>query len=97
VVCIQNPILCIFFFLFFLSSSLLQIQVYNLFVFRFPLYFPSAVRPAGAAEPVVSDAAHLLSLLRLGKKRRATAPTDVNGGSSRSHAVCQVIRISFAR
>jgi hypothetical protein len=37
------------------------------------------------------DAAHLLSLLKLGKKRRATAPTDVNGGSSRSHAVCQIV------
>ena len=50
-----------------------------------------AVRPAGAAEPVVSDANHLLQLLKLGKKRRATAPTDINGGSSRSHAVCQIV------
>jgi kinesin family protein 2/24 len=49
-----------------------------------------AVRPAGAAEPIVDSASHLLSLLKLGKKRRATAPTDVNGGSSRSHAVCQI-------
>jgi len=49
-----------------------------------------AVRPAGAAEPIVDDASHLLALLKLGKKRRATAPTDVNGGSSRSHAVCQI-------
>jgi kinesin family protein 2/24 len=50
-----------------------------------------AVRPAGAAEPLVADAAHLLQLLKLGKKRRATAPTDINGGSSRSHAVCQIV------
>jgi kinesin family protein 2/24 len=50
-----------------------------------------AVRPQGAAEPIVSDAAHLAQLIKLGKKRRATAPTDVNGGSSRSHAVCQIV------
>lgn len=50
-----------------------------------------AVRPRGAAEPVVHDGDHLLALLRFGKGRRATAATDVNGGSSRSHAVCQVI------
>lgn len=50
-----------------------------------------AVRPHGASEPLVESADHLLRLLRLGKKRRATAATDVNGGSSRSHAVCQLI------
>jgi len=50
-----------------------------------------AVRPQGAAEPALDDSTRLLALLKLGKKRRATAPTDVNGGSSRSHAVCQVV------
>ena len=32
----------------------------------------------------------LLALLRRGRRRRATAATDVNGGSSRSHAVCRL-------
>ena len=50
-----------------------------------------AVRPQGASEPQVISAAQLSQLLKLGKKRRATAATDVNGGSSRSHAVCQLI------
>ena len=50
-----------------------------------------AVRPNGASEPEVASAVHLSQLLKLGKKRRATAATDINGGSSRSHAVCQLI------
>ena len=40
---------------------------------------------------MVKSGEDLLALLRLGKSRRATAATDVNGGSSRSHAVCQLI------
>ena len=49
-----------------------------------------------AADSVVArpgSAAQFLELLERGRARRATAPTDVNGGSSRSHAVC---RLDFA-
>ena len=46
-----------------------------------------------AADSVVArpgSAAQFLELLERGRARRATAPTDVNGGSSRSHAVCRL-------
>ena len=49
-----------------------------------------SVRVTGGVEVVVRSAEHLLELLARGRRRRATAATDVNGGSSRSHAVCQI-------
>ena len=48
------------------------------------------MRVTGGVEVVVRSAEHLLELLARGRRRRATAATDVNGGSSRSHAVCQI-------
>ena len=56
---------------------------------------PMSVRPVGASEPLVTSPDHMLQLLRMGKSRRATAATDVNGGSSRSHAVLQLLVDGF--
>jgi len=41
-------------------------------------------------KPDVLEAGELMELLEFGKKKRATAATEVNGTSSRSHAVCQL-------
>ena len=48
----------------------------------------SAVVDAYVARP--RSAEQLLGVLKRGRQRRATAATDINGGSSRSHAVCRV-------
>jgi len=49
----------------------------------------SVVVRGSVAAPVAS-AAELLSVLNKGKSRRATEATEINAGSSRSHAVCQI-------
>ena len=45
----------------------------------------------GAAELNVTSAEQLMKFVAVGKGRRATESTDVNGTSSRSHAVLQII------
>lgn len=50
----------------------------------------TSCRAEGAVVAAPSSASELLHILEAGKRRRATAATDVNGGSSRSHAVCRL-------
>ena len=44
----------------------------------------------GASERIAKTPNDLLKLIEFGKSRRATEATEVNGTSSRSHAVCQI-------
>ena len=48
------------------------------------------INVVGVAEEPVGSAEELLATLTRGKKRRATHATDVNAGSSRSHAVMRL-------
>uniref|UniRef100_A0A7S3JRN1 Kinesin motor domain-containing protein n=1 Tax=Aureoumbra lagunensis TaxID=44058 RepID=A0A7S3JRN1_9STRA len=47
-------------------------------------------RTVGATSVRPRSAEELIRMLEFGRTRRATAATDVNGGSSRSHAVCRL-------
>lgn len=49
---------------------------------------PTACRTEGAAVAYPTSPGDFLDTLREGRDRRATAATDANGTSSRSHAVC---------
>jgi len=48
------------------------------------------IQTVGVHEPSVSNIRELLEVIELGKSRRATEATNVNAGSSRSHAILKL-------
>jgi hypothetical protein len=50
-----------------------------------------SVLVVGSEPALVNDSRHLVQMLRQGQARRATYATEINPGSSRSHAVCRVM------